>query len=364
VRLIPDLWAAVAASVFLAATAPPPPPTINAYNERELAAAMGKYAHDITWAGADTILIATELGVYTLHAAGGAATQLIKGVPVPDGLPDPTALSSDGDSVSAISWNSNGGFALKLSGRKRLDAQRSLRFIPMDVALSGNKVCEVGFAPSPSSPALKDAAAWCGGPSDSWTELKPLHYIHDPHARDLFLSAPGLLGGRIAIEADGTVDVITSAQPGVFRYGKDGKLKELLGQSMDDLVLESMNEVRIRFATDIENRYRLLLNAQPIVDDLVATPSGPAIVVRLASGDRIHWELWYPLRGGGIGERLRLGIERIGPYGHLRCDAHGSNLACTGSQPPHNEASTVKTAQAWPHVWFFHLPAKPSEARR
>jgi hypothetical protein len=334
------------------------PATITAYSEHSLPPSIGKYAFDLSWSGRDAFLIATDLGIYRVPVSGGVPTEVIKRAPLPDGLPDPTALSSDGQSVSAISWHSNGGFALRLVGQKRLRAQRSLKLIPMDVAVSGSHSCVIGFAPNPLSEELKDVAAWCGGVSDSWPELKPLHFLHNDHARDLLRSALGPFGGRVAIEPDGTVDVITSVQPGLFRYGADGKLKEVLGRSIDDLVIESMKEIQGRFAADLENRYRLILNTQPLIEDLVVTPKGPAIVVRLAEGDKIRWELWYPLRSGGVGERIRLGIDRIGPYGHLRCDTFGSDLACAGSLPPRNEASIAKTAQAWPHVWIFHLPPK------
>jgi hypothetical protein len=355
-------WAAV---VTMATAALASPATITAYSERALPPSIGKYAHDLSWSGRGAFLIATDLGTFRLPLSGGAQAEVIKNVPLPDGLPDPSAISSDGHSASAISWDANGGFAFRLDTGKRLRAQRSIKLIPMDVALSGEHSCVVGFAPNPPSEELKDVAAWCGGVSDSWPELKPLHFLHNDHARELFRSAAAPFGGRVVIEPDGTVDVITSVQPGVFRYSADGKLKEVLGQSIDDLVIESMKEIRGRFAMDLENRYRLLLNAQPLIEDLVATPKGPAIVVRLAEGDKIHWELWYPLRSGGVGERIRLGIDRIGPYGHLRCDTLGSNLACTGSQPPRNEASVAKTAEAWPHVWIFHLLTKaPLSARR
>jgi hypothetical protein len=354
-------WAAVVTSTTAALASPA---TITAYSEHALPTSIGKYAHDLSWSGRDAFLIATELGIYKVPVSGGAPSEVIKRAPLPDGLPDPNALSSDGQSVSAISWDTNGGFSLRLDTGKRLRAQRSIKLIPMDVAVSGSHSCVIGFATSPSSEELKDVAAWCGGISDSWPELKPLHFLRNDHARELFRSAAAPFGGRVVIEPDGTVDVITSVQPGVFRYGADGKLKEVLGQSIDDLVIESMKEIRGRFAMDLENRYRLLLNAQPLIEDLVATPKGPAIVVRIAEGDKIHWELWYPLRSGGVGERIRLGIDRIGPYGHLRCDTFGSDLACAGSQPPRNEASIAKTAQAWPHLWLFHLSAKTLSARR
>ena len=367
-RATPSLVAAAVAclAVSTAATAAQAlSRTITAISGHALPATIGKNVLDVSWSGSDTLLVATDQGVYGVAIAGGIPRELIKGVSLPDGLPHPTSLSSDGKWVSAISSVSNGGFALRLADQKRLLAQHSIRLIPTDVAVRGSRSCVLGYAPAPPTAAQQDVAAWCGGSSDSWAELKPLHYLHSQHAQDLFRSAMWPLGGRIVIEADGTVDIITSVQPGVFRYGADGKLREVRGQSIDDLVLESMKEILTKFASDMENRYRLLLNAQPIIDDLVVTPTGPAILVRVADGNKIHWELWYPLQSGGVGDRVRLGIERIGPFGHLRCDARGSDMACVGSMPPRNEASVAKTAQAWPHLWLFKLaPSQPQAKQR
>jgi hypothetical protein len=367
VRATPSLVAAAVAclAVSTATAAQALSRTITAISGHALPATIGKNVLDVSWSGSDTLLVATDQGVYGVAVAGGIPRELIKGVSLPDGLPQPTSLSSDGKWVSAISAVSNGGFALRLADQKRLLAQHSIRLIPTDVAVRGSRSCVLGYAPAPPMEAQQDVAAWCGGSSDSWAELKPLHHLHSKHAQDLFRSAIWPFGGRIVIEADGTVDVITSVQPGVFRYGADGKLREVLGQSTDDLVLEAMKEISTKFASDMENRYRLLLNAQPIIDDLVVTPTGPAILVRLADESKIHWELWYPLQSGGVGDRVRLGIERIGPYGHLRCDARGSDMACVGSMPPRNEASVAKTAQAWPHLWLFKLaPSHPPSKQR
>lgn len=349
--------AAFFASVAVAAT-PPTLRSIQAFSNGVLPAAIGRYAHDLAWSSEGGLLIATEKGVYAVTIAGGTPKQIIDGVPVPDGLPEPQALSSDGKAVAVVSWASHGGYTLRIADRKRLVAQRSVHLIPVDVAVLRNRSCVLGWAPSPPLENEKDVAVWCGSSTDSWTELKPLHRLHSDHSRELFRAAPGAVGGAMAMEPDGTIDVITSTEPGLSRYTTDGKLIEVLGQTDDQLVIASMKEILDRFASDLENRYRLLLNAQPIIDDLVVTPNGPAIVVRIADGDKIHWELWYPLRSGGVGDRIRLGIERIGPYGHLRCDAHGSDLACVGSQPPRSAASLAKTAQAWPHLWLFHLPPK------
>ena len=157
------------------------------------------------------------------------------------------------------------------------------------------------------------------------------------------------MAGAIALDADGSLTVITSSEPGVFRYAPDGTLIQKSGESFDELVITAMREIPARFAGDIAGRYRLLLNTQPTIDDLVLTPRGPAIVVRIAEKERIRWELWWPRADGRAAPPTRLGIEPAGPQEHLRCDARGASLACVAAK-----GST-------PHLWIFELLPERSE---
>jgi hypothetical protein len=117
-----------------------------------------------------------------------------------------------------------------------------------------------------------------------------------------------------------------------------------------------MEELRTRFAGDVDGRYRLLLNTQPTIDDLVLTPKGPAIVVRIGENARTRWELWWPRSDGRTIPPTRLGIDRIGPFGHLYCDVRGTALACIGSKPDRKQAGDFRIAELVPHLWIFELP--------
>ena len=162
--------------------------------------------------------------------------------------------------------------------------------------------------------------------------------------------------GAIALADDGSLSVITAVEPGVFRYGPDGKLIETLGRSFDELVLPMTSELRTRFAGDVDGRYHLLLNKQPILEDLVLTPRGPAIVVRIAEKGRTRWELWWPRADGRTVPPTRLGIDRIGPFGHVHCDARGTALACVGSKPDPKKAADFRVSEHVPYLWIFELP--------
>jgi hypothetical protein len=302
-----------------------------------LPAAIGQYASDVTWESADAVLITSNLGVYRYSLRNRTVERLISAAPLPDGVPDPEAVASDGATVEVISGIAMGGYSMRLADRKRLVAQR-IRFVPLDVTVHGERVCVLAHEIRKKT----NEVVFCGKVNEFWSKYTPVHRLTSGEA--IFPHAMDRLGGAIALDADGSLTVITSAEPGVFRYAPDGTLIEKSGASFDELVITAMREIPARFAGDIAGRYRLLLNTQPIIDDLVLTPRGPAIVVRIAEKERIRWELWWPRADGRVVPPTRLQIAATEPYSHLRCDARGSALACVSS-PGHA-----------PHLWTFELP--------
>ena len=239
---------------------------------------------------------------------------------------------------------------MRLSDRKRLSAML-VKLLPHDVAVRGQRTCLLAFQMSGEA---NDTAVWCGGVRESWEKYKPVHRLSS--GVQIFRDSFPRQSGAVAMGEDGSVTVITSAEPGVFHYAPDGKLIEKTGQSFDELVLTAMRELRTRFAGDVDGRYRLLLNTQPIIEDLVLTPRGPAIVVRIADRERTRWELWWPRADGRAVPPTRLGIDRIGPFGHIQCDARGSSLACVGSKPDPKQASDFHISEFAPYLWIFELP--------
>jgi hypothetical protein len=118
-----------------------------------------------------------------------------------------------------------------------------------------------------------------------------------------------------------------------------------------------MTEINFRYSADVAGRYREIVNRQPFGEDLIATPDGPAIVVRLAHDDRIEWELWYP-NAERLERRVKLGISRRGPYGHISCDARGRDLACVYQSPETADAAVNPDQRSAPtYLVRFQLPA-------
>jgi hypothetical protein len=319
-----------------------------------LPATMGSYANAVAWESPQTLLIATERGVFRFSIGDRKATLLLSGAPLPDGLPEPSAIATDGATLVAASMRSYGSFSLRLRDQKRLIAQRTLKLL--DVAVHGSRACVIGCATS-GEPGTSTALAFCGAINDGWGDYKPLHRLRSgEEARDVFAAAAWGISGSIAMGDDGSIAVVTAAEPGVYRYSPSGELLEVLGASLDQYVIRITPDVLTRFATDVLNRYRLLLNTQSLVDDLVITSRGPALVVRIAGVEKVRWALIWPLRNGGASPPLRLGIDRLGPYGHMRCAANGTQLACVGSKPPRKQDAVSASSERHPHLWLIELP--------
>ena len=102
--------------------------------------AIGHYAADVAWESADAVLIATNSGVHRFSLRNRKSERLISNAPLPDGVPDPQAVASDGATVTATSAITMGGYSMRLADQKRLIAQR-IRLQPLDVAVRGQRTC-------------------------------------------------------------------------------------------------------------------------------------------------------------------------------------------------------------------------------
>jgi hypothetical protein len=339
------LLAPALAALILAATAGSLVPRVDA----PLPPAIGRIALDVAWESADGLLIATDAGVHRYSLRDRTVQKIIPNAPLPDGLPYPEAISSDGTTVVATSFLNMGGYGLRLSDRKRRFAMRE-RFVPLHAAVRGQRVCLLALQIG----VRNNEAVWCGVLGEPWSKYKLVHRVSS--GQKIFREAWSRFGGAIALGADGSLTVVTAAEPGVFRYAPDGKLIETLGKSFDELVMHSMSELRTQFEGNLDDSYRLIFNTQPTIDDLILTPRGPALVVRIAEKDRIRWELWWPRADGRITPPSRLGIDRIGPFGHVHCDARGNSLACVGSKPDRKRAANFRASELVPTLWIFELP--------
>ena len=317
----------------------------------------------VAWLDAGRLIVAGTSGVRVLSLRDGTWSQLISTAPVPDGLTDPLSISTDGRSVVASNGFERSQFACRVDNGNRLFARVDPHFMIVDLAVAGTKIYVLGWPADPMGPNNPDGiAVWRGGLSPLFEKFQPFHRIQSgPEAVRIFNDSLPVFGGAMAVEPDGTFDVITTAEPGVFQYSPDGTLRRRLGAQLGELVMRRMHDINFTYGTDPTARYREVMNRQPTVDDLVVTPDGPAIVVRIANKDVIEWELWYP-NATRIDRRVKLGISRRGPFGHLACDTHDRDLACVYQVPETAQAAVTVNQSMFPsYLVQFKLPAFRTE---
>jgi hypothetical protein len=314
----------------------------------------------VAWLDQTHLLLAGREGVRKLSLRDGVSTELISVAPIPEGLPHPSSVVTDGKTVVASNGLARMQFACSAATGKRLFARSAPSPMVVDLAVSGDDLFILGWPLNrQGADQSSGIALWRGKVNPHFEVFAPFHRIQSgPEAIAIFNDSLPVLGGALAIEPDGTLDVITSAEPGLFQYSPAGVLKRALGVRLGELVMRRMHDINFTYSVDEVGRYRDVINRQPTIDDLVATSDGPAIVVRIVRNDSIEWELWYPNQER-VERKVKLGISRRGPFGHLACDARGRDLACVYAAPQGSkEAAQPDQSRSPQYLVQFKLPPR------
>jgi hypothetical protein len=340
-------WLAALAIGLAAARSPAP---VRPVWQRELPPAAGQAITSLAWPDDETLLLGGMDGVRRYALADGRVQPFIAGQPVPDGITAVGSVESDGKSVIVSSYDGS-QYACSFPDCHRLFYRRRSDFTLSNFAVSGRTLFLLGFRTFELE-SQNAAIVWKTPLSYDWSDSTPLHRLQSAAAGERFYRTLMQEAGAITLEPDGGVDVISSAEAGVFRFDHEGRLRERLGGEMNELVLTRADEIFRDYRADEEGRYRNVLNRQPTIDDLVMTPDGVAIVVRLVSGDVVHWELWFP-GAKGVRKVVALAVTHPAPFGHLRCDTRGRRMACITDRPLDRSARL-----GTPQLLLFELPQR------
>lgn len=270
------------------------------------------------------------------------------------GIGSVTNLVADGGRFYAFSLPSAQYAGLVSDGSALMTRTTSGHFVFSDIAIRGRDRFFLGRFGLDTKTGLPFPVVWKSTVPEKGEEPAepvPVHFVHSKEAIDgLRRSAPPHTGS-LAVGGDGTLYVFTALEPGVYRYRADGEALPVMGTKLTMLSLP-MAELFL-YRSDPTGRYRNLINKQPTVDDLLATPAGPALVVRIATATAITWELWFP-GPEDVRVRIPLDLSRPGPFGHIRCDVLGLKLACLLDHPRDPESPTPGPSS----LYIFDLPRR------
>jgi hypothetical protein len=281
-------------------------------------------AQDVSWISDVGLLIGMDDGIVLYDVGSGTQSLLVSGEEPPNGVPAVIRLDTDGKTVVAIGRNYAHLVANARSGKISM-AREDHALVINDIAVHAGMVAVLGY---PLFLRGTDfAQLWIGEPGAPWETFLPIHPV-GKDAQKIIQAAGPPYGGAVTFAADGSVAMISPAEPGVFRYKIDGRPLPTLGRSLRQLMVPRMPEVLSAYARDPEGRSREIFNKQPTIDDLISTPAGLAIVVRVWSKGSPTWELWFP-DTVGLRRRVQLSLtEKDVSGGHLHCSVRASQMAC------------------------------------
>jgi len=277
-------------------------------------------APDVRWAGDGSILIADlarGVGLATLPASGNLAVSWLPEWPPPTGpglQPEHIAISGDrivaGDRVFMLRWHARHGHE---------SGQIPIYFIA-DLDLNGDRLLVSGMRRDPAGKMGMDGAmAWLGSLSAGEAGLKPILPFHD---RDDIARCTGLGLGVVRFLRDGSFIVVPATEPGIFLFGPDGHLQR--NWQTDAIGIEatcglSQDQPRV-FARSAVARQEWG-NRRAVIDEVIDTPDGPAVVIRSCGKGKTTWEM--VVLNGGPGVRFTLPFSSSSPWAHLSADTRG-----------------------------------------
>lgn len=282
----------------------PPPPT---------------WVSDVRWApNGDVFLASPYGGVYRLDVSGSKAA--VKVIPRGSGkgeffLPVDLGVSADHLAVGAPV----GGLAVKGLRRETWSEHGFAAVADLDV--SGDRIAILGAQRGDDGAFAPDGTiGWIGSISSRLEPLRALVFSPKGRgARDMDSCA--LMDVSAArFLPDGSLILIPGVSPGIFLFGPDGKLRRTW----------QTEKVGIDAGCGLDDRQTLKMSMDPaaraawvnqraVVDEILPTSLGPAVVVRTHRGGVTRWQLKRLEPDGGVTSK-ELPLSSPSPLARLRGD--------------------------------------------
>jgi hypothetical protein len=197
----------------------------------------------------------------------------------------------------------------------------------MDIDARGDTAAILGADSGPLQGLEREGTIlWLGSLSKSLADMRPVMKGRSkPGGKDM--ARCGVLEtGAIRYMQDGSLVVVPGVEPGVYRYGADGKLlqtwdTEPLG-IVDDCSIPENDLLLV--ARDFGERIKWYAS-RVIVDEVLPLPAGPALVLRRVEKGVTSWEI-VTLPYKGRSERVALPLTMATPRAHIRGDVRDDQL--------------------------------------
>jgi hypothetical protein len=209
---------------------------------------------------------------------------------------------------------------------QKLEPPRALETV-LDLDLFDDRLLVLGAEKGKEIMVPDGAIAWIGSVTKAMADRKPVHFSEDgPGAPRMYCSPVGF--GAVRFLADGSFVIVPGVEPGVFWYEPDGKLRRTWETSTLGIDDACPDDEKKRDEISAFPAPRIAwLKKHRIVDDVIALPSGPGLIVRDPQPNgETRWRLLALARDGAF-KTWSVPITATAPVAHLTADVRGERIA-------------------------------------
>lgn len=308
------LAAVLTAGVYRAAPAPRSTPHV--VGDRTIPLT---FPSDVRWLDDTRVLVTdTDRGIATIAiSANDAGIQWL-----PD-WPQPTGPGSRYFHLAVSSqYIVAGDFAFRLRWQARETAAHgtiSCEFIA-DVDVHDKQILISGLRRDAAGSLGSDGAtAWIGRIDSGGETLRPILPFR---SRKAIEDCAGFGLGVVRFLGSGSFVVVPGSEPGVYLFGNDAKLQRVWQTDALDLSVNCnlSRDEQIVLAQKPVARAQWI-NRHAIVDDVLDTEAGPALIVRKLAAGTTRWEIVR--LGGTLPSTEDLPVTSPSPWAHVRAAMRG-----------------------------------------
>ena len=280
-----------------------------------------RYGVDVRWVDANHVLVADYLqGVARVDVTSASITWLDEW-PKPKGLGNGyyhLALSDKyvvaSDFVFLMQWR-----------RRTADApiQKMVWESIGDVDIDGDRLLLAGLHRDEQGRYASDGTiAWLGTLSGGEGSLRPILPFKSLNAVS---GCASFDLGKVRFLKDGSFIVVPGAEPGVYLFSKEGRVQRIWPSSVFGLDIDCdfpFEEKSMMLMKPLmRNQW---LNRRAIIDEVIETPAGPAVIIRKVTNKTTHWDLLLLNSATPVPQPLP--ITSPSPWAHISGDVRGNRV--------------------------------------
>jgi hypothetical protein len=266
---------------------------------------------DVRWVDGDHVLITErKRGVGRLALSGGEVSWLPEW-PKPTGPGTQYAyLATSEKAILVADWMFLYRWTERGNGQLHEEGQEFIS----DLDLDGDRVLLAGSRRSADGRGPDGNVAWLGSLTGGERSLAAILPAHSSKA---LLNCVVFSLGAVRFLHDGSFIVVPGLEPGIYLFSKEGKVQRVW--ATDGLRLDvpcDFSEEQRQFYNVNYLAREQWRNRQRIVEDILETPFGPAVIARSVKANQTHWDLLFLDPSGSISEQP-LPITSPSPWAHM-----------------------------------------------